>query len=129
MVVGEESRPGTIPQLDTGLPSGPRIGLPRGEFIMPGSRLPMEPSPESGPCPTEFGVEQGVVTWPVSCWDIWAIELMGSKDLGGMDWPWLCEEGVLGLRGMLMSCGPSPRFSWWGDTPPEKRPPGEGWGG
>ena len=55
---------------------------------MPGSRLPMEPRPLSGPGPTEFGVEQGVEAGPgpgpANCWDICAMLLMGSKPLLAM---------------------------------------------
>ena len=121
MVVGEESRPGRMPGPETGLPSGPSMAPPRGELIIPWSRLPMLPSPESGPWPTELGVEQGV-PWPVSCCDICAMLLIGSKALGGCCGAWVA--GVPGLRGRLMSCGGRP--SWPdGDTPPGKRPPGE----
>jgi len=126
IVVGEESRPGSIPlPVHTGFPSGPSIAPPRGEFIMPCSRLPMLPRPESGPWPTEFGVEQGVDTCPVSCCDIWAMLLIGSKVLeGGGPWPWDCVEGVPGLSGILMSWGGMPPM-FEGDTPPGKRPLGE----
>ena len=104
MLVGEESWPDIIPLVDpTGFPSGPNKELPRGEFIIPGSRLPMEPSPLSGPWPIEFGVEQGVEIWPVSCWDIWAMELMGSKALPAMEHVLLpVLDGVAGLRGRLL---------------------------
>ena len=127
-MVGDESSPGTRPGPDTGFPSGPSMGAPRGELIIPCSILPMEPRPESGPWPTLLGVEQGVVAWPVSCWDIWAIEEIGSKALvvgrgPGPPGAWL--PGVPGLRGMLMSCcwGGRPRLE--GDTPPGKRLEGE----
>ena len=109
-MVGEESpRPR---ELGTGLPSGPSMLPPSGEFIIPGSRLPMEPRPESGPGPMELGVEHGVDTW-VSCCDICAIEEIGSKPLppppptrtGGP--PALAEVGVPGFNGML-SCGVRP---------------------
>ena len=83
--VGEESWTGVSPlEEKTGLPSGPSMAPPSGELIMPGSRLPMEPSPLSGPGPTELGVEQGVEPappGPASCWDIWAMLLIGSKPL------------------------------------------------
>lgn len=68
MFVGDESCPGVIPlDENTGLPSGPSIEPPRGEFIIPGSRFPMEPRPLSGPGPMELGVEHGVDTAPASC--------------------------------------------------------------
>lgn len=71
----------------------------------------MEPSPESGPGPMEFGVEQGVLTC-VSCCDICAIEEIGSKtplaaaaagplEEAGTD----VEVGVAGLSGMLSGGG------------------------
>jgi hypothetical protein len=129
MVVGEESRPGMRPPPEhTGLPSGPSMAPPSGEFIIPGSRLPMEPRPESGPWPTELGVEQGVVPgFPVSCCDICAMLLIGSKGALGCWGPgpgaWVL--GVPGLSGMLMSWGAIPRP---GDSP-GKRPLGEGGGG
>ena len=83
-LVGEESWPGVRPvEEKTGLPSGPSMAPPRGELIMPGSRLPIDPSPLSGPGPTELGVEQGVEPGPgpANCWDIWAMLLMGSNPL------------------------------------------------
>lgn len=119
ILVGEESCPGIIPLEDpTGFPSGPSIEPPRGEFIIPGSMFPMDPSPLSGPWPMEFGVEQGVDTWPVNCWDICAMLLIGSKAfpaiLQGL-FPVL--DGVAGFRGMLLELsGPSP--SCEGDIPP-----------
>ena len=82
MLVGEESWPGVMPEDEnTGLPSGPSMEPPSGEFIIPGSRLPMEPRPLSGPGPMELGVEQGVEPAPASCWDICAMLLIGSNPL------------------------------------------------
>lgn len=82
----------------------------------------MEPRPESGPGPMELGVEQGVDTCVVSCWDIWAIEEMGSNPLllpmfGG---PLALLDGVAGFNGRLSWGG----MSWLGDTPPGNLPPG-----
>ena len=119
---GDESEPSPI-ELGTGLPSGPNILPPRGELSIPGSRFPMEPSPESGPGPMELGVEQGVDTW-VSCCDICAIEVIGSNPLPA----WLegteVEVGVEGLSGMLSCGGRPPMAMWLGDIPPGNLPPG-----
>ena len=103
MLVGDESWPDRLPGGPTGLPSGPRMEPPSGEFIMPGSKLPIEPRPLSGPGPMELGVEQGVEPWPVSCWDICAMLLMGSKALPAMLQVLLFVlEGVAGLSGKLL---------------------------
>ena len=90
----------------------PLLPAPKGEFIIPGSRLPPnEPRPESGPGPIELGVEQGVdccccCCW-VSCWDIWAMEEIGSNPpliLPSIEEEGI-EEGVPGFNGMLLlSC-------------------------
>jgi len=95
-IVGESD---PIPMEVTGFPSGPSIP-PSGEFIIPGSRFPIEPRPESGPGPIELGVEQGVDTW-VNCWDIWAIEEIGSNPLEAIDEGTEVEVGVAGFSGIF----------------------------
>lgn len=119
-----------MPPMDvgTGLPSGPSMEPPSGEFIMPGSRLPMEPMPLSGPGPMLLGVLHGVDTC-VSCCDIWAMEEMGSNPLLLLVWPMDegtdVEVGVPGLSGRLSDGAMFPdMFMWLGDIPGLKRPPG-----
>jgi len=68
-----------------------------------------------------LGVEHGVDTW-VSCWDIWAMDEMGSNPLLMFPVMLAVLDGVAGLSGR--SCcggiGGSPPI-WLGDTPPGNR--------